>query len=57
MATYTITPRSGGDGYDIRVVGADGVRQTILGFNTKAAAQEWIAYDQVLGDRVRGTPK
>jgi hypothetical protein len=35
MATYTIIPRSGGDGYNIRVVGADGVRQKMLGLKTK----------------------
>jgi hypothetical protein len=57
MATYTIIPRSGADGYDIGVIGADGIHQTMLGFKTKAAAQEWIAHDQALGDRVRGTPK
>jgi hypothetical protein len=54
MATYTIIPRSGGDGYDVVVVGADGVRQTMLGFETEAAAQEWIAHDQALNDRVDG---
>ena len=53
MATYTIIPRSGGNGYDIGVVGADGVRQTMLGYKTEAAAQEWIAHDQALSDRPR----
>ena len=52
MATYTIIPRSGGDGYDLVVVGADGVHQIMLGFETEASALEWIAHDQALGDRV-----
>jgi hypothetical protein len=49
MATYQIIPRSGGDGYDIAVVGDDGARNTMLGFETEADAEEWIAHDKELG--------
>jgi hypothetical protein len=45
MATYTLMPRRDGDGYDIRVVDADGARHTMLGFKTEADATTWIAHD------------
>jgi hypothetical protein len=51
MATYKIIPRSDGDGFDVEVIGADGVHNTMLGFKTEADAQEWIAQDQSRGDR------
>jgi hypothetical protein len=51
MATYKIIPRSDGDGFDVEVIGADGVHNTMLGFKTEADAQEWIAQDQLRGDR------
>jgi hypothetical protein len=45
MATYTICPRLDGRGYDIRVVGINGSRQTMLGFKTEAEAEAWIDGD------------
>ena len=36
MTTYTIIPRSGGDGYDIEVVSGNGARNKMLGFETEA---------------------
>jgi hypothetical protein len=48
MATYTISQHPGGTSYDISVIGDDGVRQMMLGFQTEADAQDWIARDQGL---------
>ena len=49
MTTYTIIPRSDGTGYDIVVVGTNGARNTMLGFETEDDAREWIAHDEDLG--------
>jgi hypothetical protein len=46
MATYTINPRTGASGFDIEITGADGVRQTILGFETESEANAWIERDK-----------
>jgi hypothetical protein len=46
MATYTVTPsETDSDGFDVQIVGNDGVRQTMLGFKTKADAETWIIED------------
>ena len=45
MATYTVIPRRDGDGYDIRVVDAEGAYHTMLGFKTEADAMAWIVHD------------
>ena len=50
MATYTLTPRRDGDGYDIRVVDADGAHHTMLGFKSEADAMAWIARDKKIED-------
>jgi hypothetical protein len=42
MVTYTVIPRLDG-GYDVQTVWPNGTRQTIVGFTTKAAADDWIA--------------
>jgi hypothetical protein len=39
MATYTTLARSDGTGFDVEVVGANGVRHTRLGFATKTEAE------------------
>jgi hypothetical protein len=46
MAKYTLITHSAG--YDVQIVGIDGVHQTILGFETEAAANAWIAHDKRL---------
>ena len=46
MATYTISPRSNQAGFDVAVIGDDGARQTMLGFQTKAEAEAWIDEDK-----------
>jgi uncharacterized protein YmfQ (DUF2313 family) len=45
MATYLISLATK-RGFDVKIVGDDGVRQTMLGFPTRAAADAWIAEDQ-----------
>jgi hypothetical protein len=45
---YDIAARADGAGFDVRVVSANGARQTVLGFATESAAQHWIAQDQRL---------
>jgi hypothetical protein len=47
MATYNIVPRSDGTGFDVEVLGADGVRHTMLGFTTETEAEAWIASDRL----------
>jgi hypothetical protein len=49
MAIYTIIPHSEGDGFDVALIGDNGVRQTMLGFATEADAESWIECDRRLG--------
>ncbi len=44
MTNYTII--QAGDGYHIGIAGADGSRQTLLGFTTEAEAEAWIVQDK-----------
>jgi hypothetical protein len=45
MATYEIS--CGTDrGFNVKIVGDDGARQTMLGFPTREAAEAWIVEDQ-----------
>ena len=53
MASYTIVRNIGDDGFDVAIVGSDGVRQTILNFSTEADAEAWIVQDE-LDERRRG---
>ena len=46
MTTYAIAPRSDQTGFDVVVVADNGVRQTVLGFKTKAEAETWIEEDK-----------
>ena len=46
MPTYTVIPQ-GGQTFHVAIVGNDGARQTILGFQTEADAAAWIARDQL----------
>jgi hypothetical protein len=46
MATYTIIPKDDQTGFDVAIVGDDGARQTLLGFETQTDAQAWIAWDK-----------
>ena len=48
MAIYTIIPTGDGCGFHIGVVGNDGARHTMLGFETTADAEAWIAQDKRL---------
>jgi len=45
MATYLIAPGAE-HGFDIKIVGDNGARQTMLGFPTRQAAEAWIADDR-----------
>ena len=47
MATYNILTRSDGTGFDVEVVGANGVRHTMLGFATETA-EAWIISDRLM---------
>jgi hypothetical protein len=44
MSTYTLIP-SADQTFHVAIVGDDGARQTILGFQTEADAAAWIARD------------
>jgi len=46
MATYTLIPNPG-QAFHVAIVGNDGARQTLLGFETEADAQAWIARDRL----------
>jgi hypothetical protein len=48
MATYTVVPRVERTGFHVAVRGSDGIRQTILGFETRAEAEAWIDHDKRL---------
>jgi len=50
MATYTVIPRTDQTGFDVAVVGNDGARQTLLGFETEVDAQAWIEQDKRQSD-------
>jgi hypothetical protein len=51
VTRYMIVPHVGGDTFDVKIVCADGGRQTLLGFATLGAAEAWIARDKVRGYR------
>ncbi|MGO9996900.1 MAG: hypothetical protein ACLPKW_04000 [Acetobacteraceae bacterium] len=46
MTTYTVIPQLDHTGFHVAIVGHDGVRQTILGFETEADAEAWISWDK-----------
>ena len=46
MTTYPIIPKAAQTGFDVAIVGDDGARQTLLGFETRADAAAWIAWDK-----------
>jgi uncharacterized membrane protein YtjA (UPF0391 family) len=48
--TYRISRRDGEAGFEIHVGGGDGVHHTILGFETMADVDAWIAQDKRLTD-------
>ena len=50
MTTYTIIPRPGQSSFDVAKVGADGARQTMLGFKTEADATAWITQNERLNE-------
>jgi hypothetical protein len=55
MATYKVIPQSD-QTFHVAIVGDDGARQTLLGFETRADALAWIARDrwQGVADNWRG---
>ena len=46
MNVYEISKHPGGNSYDVHVIGAQGTRQTMLGFRTKEEAEAWIVTDK-----------
>jgi hypothetical protein len=44
MAKYTIIPKAD-QTFHVAIVGDDGARQTLLGFETQADAHAWVAQD------------
>jgi hypothetical protein len=47
-ATYTVIADLDQTSFHVAVLGDDGTRQTLLGFETHADARAWIAYDKGL---------
>ena len=45
MATYRIVPRQSQPGYRVDLVDSDGVRHSMLGFDTEAEAEAWVVAD------------
>ena len=45
MPAYVISVRTE-RGFDVKIVGDNGARQTMLGFPTREAAEAWILEDQ-----------
>jgi hypothetical protein len=48
MPTYTVIPQADRT-FHIAIVGDDGARQTILGFQTESDAAAWIVRDRLQG--------
>ena len=48
VATYTVIPKVDHTGFHVAIVGSNGVRQTLLGFETQADAEAWIMRDKLL---------
>jgi hypothetical protein len=46
MDTYTVLPKVDHTGFHVAIVGSNGVRQTILGFETRTDAEAWISWDK-----------
>jgi hypothetical protein len=46
MPTYTVIPQTD-QTFHVAIVGDDGARQTVLGFQTEADAAAWIARDRL----------
>jgi hypothetical protein len=47
MATYAIVPpKQQQGGYLVQVIGDDGARQTMLGFDSEEQAKAWIEADR-----------
>jgi hypothetical protein len=44
-ATYVVIHRAESGGFDVEIVGHDGVRQTKPGFETTEQAEAWIVCD------------
>jgi hypothetical protein len=47
MATYTVTVQSDPPSFSVKIIGDDGARQTMLGFASERAAEDWIAKDRL----------
>jgi hypothetical protein len=45
MPTYTVIPQAD-QTFQVAIIGDDGARQKLLGFETQADAEAWIARDQ-----------
>jgi hypothetical protein len=45
MPTYTVIPQAD-QTFRVAIVGDDGARQTLLGFETQGNAEAWIARDR-----------
>ena len=48
MDTYTVVPAVDRTGFHVAIQGSDGIRQTILGFDTSVEAEAWIEHDRRL---------
>jgi hypothetical protein len=57
MTQYIIVPNGDGSGFNIAVAGANGARQTMMGFGTEAEAEAWIAQDKRLDGADETTPE
>jgi hypothetical protein len=57
MTQYIIVPNGDGSGYNIAVSGANGARQTMMGFSSEAEAEAWIAQDKRLDGGEEASPE
>jgi hypothetical protein len=57
MTQYIIVPNGDGSGFNITVAGANGARQTMLGFSTEAEAEAWIVRDKRLDGADEPSPE
>ncbi len=57
MTQYIIVPNGDGSGFNISVAGANGARQTMLGFSSEAEAEAWIVQDRRLAGADEPSPE
>jgi hypothetical protein len=54
MTTYMVTAQVNPTSFSVGVIGGDGARQTMVGFVSRIAAEDWIASDKLCDTSLHG---